>query len=263
MKKKQFVIIWIILALGMVLGSFVDLPLSLKLYDESNRLGIFMNFMAMVPSFILLEICCCVSSWYHRDDRQLFFLTALSCPVSGILCVDELYRRFHDDTRAVVIAGTVVGLLFLGLFALINPKVNRTQAVIAESVMMTAAGIFLATAALKYLWGRQRFYTMEDPLSQFTMWLKIKPLGIHDSNRSFPSGHTSFSALTLCVAAMPGVTDIRRRKIFFVIITIIWMIMVMYGRIVYGAHFMTDTCAGALVGTFCVYLGTRRIERRI
>ena len=75
MKKKQFVIIWIILALGMVLGSFVDLPLSLKLYDESNRLGIFMNFMAMVPSFILLEICCCVSSWEPAREGLIYSLS--------------------------------------------------------------------------------------------------------------------------------------------------------------------------------------------
>jgi membrane-associated phospholipid phosphatase len=263
MKKKQFVIIWIILALGMVLGSFIDLPLSLKLYDESNRIGIFMNFMAMVPSFILLEICCCVSSWYHRDDRQLFFLTALSCPISGILCADELYRRFHNDTVAVLIVGTVAGLMFLLVCAVVNPKISRRQAVIAESVMIAAAGIFLITATRKFIWGRQRFYSMEDPISQFTHWLKLSPIGFHDSYRSFPSGHTSFASLLLCAAAMPGIGDIRKRRILFLIIALGWLVMVMYGRIVYGAHFMTDTCAGALIGTFCVYLGTERIERRI
>ena len=263
MKKKQFVIIWTVLAAGMLLGSIIDLPLSLKLYDESNRIGIFMNFMAMVPSFVLLEICCCVSCWYHRDDKWRFLLSALCCPLSGILCADELYRRFNNDTKAVIFAGSVTGLLFLIVFAIINPKVNRRQAVIAESVMMAAAGIFFITAGLKVLWGRQRFYTMDDPISQFTHWLKLNPLGIHDSYRSFPSGHTSFSSLLLCAAAMPGIADIKSRRIIFVIIVFCWLIMVMYGRIVYGAHFMTDTCAGALIGTFCVYQGTKRIERRL
>lgn len=263
MKKKQFVILWIILALGMVLGSFIDLPLSLQLYDENNRIGIFMNFMAMVPSFILLEVCCCVSSWYHRDDRQLFFITALCCPLSGIFCADELYRWFNNNTMAVVITGTVAGLLFLTVFALINPRINRRKAVIAESIMFAAAGIFLFTTFLKFLWGRQRFYTMDDPLSQFTNWLKLRPIGFHDTYRSFPSGHTSFASLLLCMAAMPGIGDIRRRRVIFLIIAFFWLVMVMYGRIVYGAHFMTDTCAGALIGTFCVYLGTVRIERRL
>ena len=53
-----------------------------------------------------------------------------------------------------------------------------------------------------------------------------------------------------------------KRKIYIYPI-IIWIILVMYGRIVFGAHFLSDTCAGAIIGTACVYWGYLRLQRRL
>ena len=45
------------------------------------------------------------------------------------------------------------------------------------------------------------------------------------------------------------------------IIAFVWVFFVMYGRIVYGAHFLTDVCAGAIIGLIWCFVAQQLIEK--
>ncbi|MBR2544626.1 MAG: hypothetical protein IKE93_00510, partial [Erysipelotrichaceae bacterium] len=59
MNRKFFLIIWSILLAGLVIGTFTDLPLSLRLYDRNNVVAKRIDMFAMAPSMMLVEVCCC------------------------------------------------------------------------------------------------------------------------------------------------------------------------------------------------------------
>ena len=260
MKKKQFFVIWAVLFRGMVAGIWLDLPLSVKLYDPDNFMGKFMNAAAMVPSFLMLEMCCCIRISYNRDDKLMLTTYIARGLLAGAMCAIEINRGLkYSDYRAALI-GIVTAAVIMMVFMLMKPEVNRSHYVVSTSMIISAIGVFVFTAGLKYLWGRLRFYAMTDPFSEFTSWLFPSSFSLNDLNHSFPSGHTSFASLILYTAILPD--DNIKRKIYIYPI-IIWIILVMYGRIVFGAHFLSDTCAGAIIGTACVYWGYLRLQRRL
>ncbi len=260
MKKKWFFIAWAVLFRGMVAGIWLDLPLSVKLYDPDNFMGRFMNAAAMVPSFLMLEMCCCIRIRYNRDDKLMLAGYIGRGLLAGALCAIEVNRGLNNSDYLAALMGMATAGFIMAVFMLLKPEVNRSHYVVSTSVIISTIGIVLITAGIKHLWGRLRFYGMEDPLSEFTSWLFPTAFSLNDLHHSFPSGHTSFAALMLYAALLPD--DYLKRKIYIYPI-IIWIILVMYGRIVFGAHFLSDTCAGAIIGTACVFWGYQRLLRRL
>ena len=260
MNKKQFFVVWAILFGGMIAGIWLDLPLSVIVYDPDSFMGKFINAAAMVPSFLMLEICCCIRIRYNRDEKPLFYMYIAGGLLAGALCAIEINRRLKYPYHLAAVIGIVVAGIIEAVCMAAKVTANRSQYVISTSLITSAIGVFVITCVLKYLWGRLRFYGMEDPLNEFTSWLFPSSFSFNDLHHSFPSGHTSFASLILYAAIVPD--KYIKRKIYIYPI-IIWIIMVMFGRIVFGAHFLSDTCAGAIIGMTWVYWGYQRLLRRL
>ena len=262
MKKKYFIPLAVVLLAGLAAGTFLDLHISSIIYDPHDPVGIFVNMMAMGPSFLLLEISCCMFSIYNRNNNQRFTGMLLAL-VTGASCCYEIGKPFELELWISIIAGI---LLAGGIMAVVSrcfPTVSYRQYVVASSIMFSAILIFLMTESIKNIWGRRRFYSMDDPLSQFMAWFIPKPLAQNDFYKSFPSGHTAFSTLSLYAMFLPEMLNVKVTRRMVIFIGLGWIATVMYGRIVYGAHFLSDTCMGALIGITSVYLGSQRIEKRL
>ena len=72
-----------------------------------------------------------------------------------------------------------------------------------------------------------------------------------DEFRSFPSGHSIFSMLSMCILPslawlFPKFED-KHIRLFFC--GIVFGIIIMATRIILGAHYLSDTSAGAVIGT--------------
>ncbi len=262
MNRKSFLIIWSVLRAGLLIGTFADLPLSLRLFDRNNIIAKGIDEFAMAPSMLLVELSCCVYSWYNHKDRMRFIVGIMLTELMGFLCVNEINSRFGMDMALVIGLGTLLALASLVLVVKRRPDISETQYVTVVNIMQSALLIFVITSGLKTIWGRMRFYVMEDPVRQFTGWYVMKPWGISDSFRSFPSGHSSFSVMMFYLALMLKMQKVKHSRIAAAV-TVIWTAAVMWGRITYGAHFLTDTCAGALIGTICVYCGMHNIYKFI
>ena len=262
MNKKIFLIIWSILLAGLVIGTFTDLPLSLRLYDRNNVVAKRIDMFAMAPSMMLVEVCCCTFSWYNREDKARFTAGILLTVLMGFLVVNEINKRLGMNILVVIVLGAVLAAGSYAVMMIKKPEISETQYAAVTNMMLSALLIFVITSGIKTVWGRLRFYAMEDPAAQFTSWYVIKPWGLNDRFRSFPSGHSSFSVMMFYMTAVIGMQNVKTNRSVMALIAVLWTVAVMWGRITYGAHFLTDTCVGSLIGTVCVYKGMHNIYKK-
>ena len=124
---------------------------------------------------------------------------------------------------------------------------------------------------LKSFVDRPRFRSMNSDLGAsvggfdlYTRWYQVPDnadilrgtglIEYEDAFRSFPSGHTSNAGMSYCLIMLIPCLDIkdRRVKAALWIGPIVWTGMTAIGRMVAGAHFLSDVLVG---GTFAfVYM---------
>ena len=122
------------------------------------------------------------------------------------------------------------------------------------------AQAIILNVIVKPLWSRPRMRVIEvTPGLNFQpwwvignpdKWAYIAAGVIRDGFKSFASGHTAHAAIGLMLAGLPAAAfkekPSRRRVVFWVAAVV--AALVAFGRIVIGAHFLTDvSCGFALV----------------
>ena len=115
--------------------------------------------------------------------------------------------------------------------------------------------IVLSLASL-FSFGLKLFLSWPRPYSLSPEILQLAPV----STFSFPSGH----ATAVC-SILFGLVFFFPKKRFLIPVSI-WAILVMYSRLVFGVHFLTDILAGILLGfmtAFICYYGHKHIQKKI
>ena len=130
-------------------------------------------------------------------------------------------------------------------------------------VMVWAAQAIVLNLVVKPLWSRPRMRVIAvTPGLEFQPWWQIGHPGkasfiaagvIKDGFRSFASGHTAHAAIGLMLAGLPAAglrrRPSRRRVVFWAAVAVTSCVAL--GRIVAGAHFLSDvTCGFVLTFAF-------------
>lgn len=137
-------------------------------------------------------------------------------------------------------------------------------------------------SALKNYVDRVRFRAMNSAygqavggFDQYTRWYQVTdhaaafratPLvGYTDSFRSFPSGHTECAALSYCLIPLIDLFRVEKRgaKLALWLSPILWTALTAMGRIVAGAHFMSDVLIGGTIPFVLVILFREIFLRRL
>ena len=260
MKKSTFLTILAVMTVGMVTGTFLDLQISEKLYNDRNFIANFMNLMAMVPSCIIMLYCAGVVNWFLRKTK-LYYPSMLLPLGAGVMAWREIGKWAGFGKPVWILLGAACGAAAIILFYLRKPEITKKQFIIAFMFLAATGCIVVNVELLKRIMGRRRYYSMDDPAAQFTPWYKLNPGADGDIFESFPSGHTSFSMLLTFLIYMPEMIKVNLGKRPATIIALAWVAVVMYGRIVYGAHFLTDVCMGAIVGLIWCFICQLLIEK--
>lgn len=136
-------------------------------------------------------------------------------------------------------------------------------------------------SALKNYVDRVRFRAMNSAygqavggFDQYTRWyqvtdhaaaFRLAPLVRYtDSFRSFPSGHTECAALSYCLILFIDLFRVEKRgvKLALWLAPILWTALTAMGRIVAGAHFMSDVLFGGTIPFVLVILFREIFLRR-
>ena len=261
----------VVIALALVaVGSFVDFPLSCALYDASSPFAMFFAAYGAIPAPLgcvaagTLFVC-----GRNRDNKfpgmvqriggallllagvlLVCFLPALYLPVSPF---------FPAGVGLVLSAGTILVTCRLAKGA------DRTTIIrVALAIVLVLLCELVVVNLIKGAWGRPRMrLVVNHPEAYFHPWWQwgtvlkeaLLATGVAaDEFKSFPSGHAANATTMLLLGLIPYLKPpLQKYKTALVAFGFAWAAVVAFSRIMIGAHYLTDTTVGFLVGFLSVY----------
>ena len=256
----------VLLAL-LLLGSFLDLPISRLLYPgHESSLGQFFAAFGELPAFALLcgsGVLAIAHRGKLREQLRLVLLAGGVCLILG-----SIFLSVHEATDNVAALPMPVALLVtvfvdaLTAFALLYlTRECQTKTVLRFicTVVFVCVGIMLLINIIKVPWGRARMRLIVSTGNEtyFSNWwqagtaLKKKLVadGVSsDEFRSFPSGHTACAACAMLMLLLPTLyRRLHDKEKLFMAIGAGWTLLVAFSRLRMGAHFLSDVCVSSLL----------------
>lgn len=269
-RRILYGVILVTLAL-IAVGSFVDFPLSFALYDASNPFATFFAAYGAIPAPLgcvaagTLFVC-----GHNRDNKVLGTVQNIGGILLlfvGILLVCFL-PALYIPVSPLLLAG--VGLILSAGTILITCRLAKgaDRAMIfrvALAIVLVLLCELVVVNLIKVAWGRPRMrLVVSHPEAFFVPWWQLgnalkEPLmaaGVAaDEFKSFPSGHTANATTMLLLGLVPYLKpQLQKYQKALVAFGFAWAAIVALSRILLGAHYLTDTTVGFLVGFLSVYL---------
>lgn len=268
MKKMYWIIIAFALIL-LILGTFLDVQINQSLHAPGSPFGQFFAVAAMVPIWILIPIATgLMFGFLITQFSTLNYLWRFLCLALLLFGLYGIYERMLEMVGSRHLHGLPYGALvwmvvltFMGATALGAHFSRRhpREVMIAAFVGLTAiAGSRLILDNIKTLWGRQRFWTMDNPLLQFTPWYapqfpnqeRMTQMG--DAIKSFPSGHSMGSISTLWLSMLPSFLPFCQKHLSAWVNGLSLFALSFWGgtifsRILLGEHFLSDVAISGII----------------
>lgn len=135
-----------------------------------------------------------------------------------------------------------------------NRLLTRASAAILTQALLHTLAI---TDALKFWWGRVRFIDLSADHADYTPFY----LPLAGDGLSFPSGHVATACVFFPLALLLWRGQRRRAALLVGAAVIAFAGAVAAGRVLYGAHYLTDTWfslgLGVLIAPLSIWLGDR------
>lgn len=264
--KKDAAAITVILAFCLLVGSFFDYQISSALFNSSSLFGRFIEAAGELPFELTASIAGVMLVRAVRpDSRGSKWLAVLGILVNVGLAGYEIIGslRVGGKLIAVQLVLTFVLVIVANLIVYRLTRTTEPDELTRWALMVLAVWIaqaIILNAIVKPLWSRPRMRVIEvTPGLNFQpwwvignpdKWADIAAGVIKDGFKSFASGHTAHAAIGLMLAGLPTAAfkekPSRRRVVFWTAAVV--AALVAFGRIVIGAHFLSDvSCGFALV----------------
>lgn len=243
------------LAALLAAGTFVDLSLSMAVYQPQSLYGRFFEAFGELPGvlvaafgFAALLVTRCKKTKLsavgalagYGAPLVLFSVMAVAMPIH--------YLGNGKGFFLVPVLGILVaaGLVFA---AGRIPQAQRTALRQAAVVgILTFLCALIVVNILKNIWGRPRFRSMDDPALQFLAWYLPQGSAAGEEFRSFPSGHSANSSVIVWITLLPTfLPALKDKKAALFTAAAAWSLLTMFSRIVMGAHFLSDVATGTLI----------------
>jgi len=252
--KKTVVSFLIAAVVLLAAGTFFDLAIDEKFYNPASGFAKIFAIIGMFPQVILIVTAPAMMLAALCVRRKNLPVVSFIFIAALLICFEIYFSQdiIEYDLKnifgfygsiAVLIA--VIETVFLAALPFAKKKPRELFFVALAGIAALCAGYIVLSYAKLY-WGRQRFYTMDNPLLQFTRWYLPQGKGAGYDFESFPSGHSFASMLALWFALWPRFIERLKRftKPLFAI-TVLFGLVTMFSRIVYGRHFLSDVTMGA------------------
>lgn len=260
--KKDAAAIAVILAFCLLVGSFFDYQISSALFNSSSLFGRFVEAAGELPFELTASIAGVMLVRSARPDSKASkWLAALGVLINVGLFGYEIVGSLRVGGKLIA-AQLVLTFALVIVANLIVYRLTRTtepDELTRWALMVLAVWVVQAiilNVIVKPLWSRPRMRVIEvtqgldfQPwwvIGNPDKWAFIAAGVIKDGFKSFASGHTAHAAIGLMLAGLPAATfkekPSRRRVVFWVAAVV--AALVAFGRIVIGAHFLSDVSCG-------------------
>ena len=293
-KKRHFYIVIGILLAGFIVGSFLDLQINQALYSQGNMFGVIMAAFGTYPCYAGLSFTAgglLITSLKKKDLHIVlriisWFLVALGYGLSVYLGSKDVPSVNGFDNKQLLLPTMAINVFIFGGFGalgfLVCKKGDMNTLWIALMVM--AVVFIVALIPTSYLIKlvihrpRYRFVVNSGTVGFCNWWETCKDYKNYingdlelyghvitkEEFKSFPSGHSGSAAIMMMVLPYLSMffKKLKGKETMMFYIGFAWTLLMMFSRMLVGAHFLTDTCMGALIVVVVVYIGHEIATRK-
>ena len=195
-----------------------------------NRNFLILSFFALVVSFIILSFLVVQHPVPNLDVQISLFIQKIQSPVLDQIMLGISF--FGELPWSLIMVLMVAGIFFIFKF--------RREAYFITSILSSA----LVILGVKNIINRPRpteFYVRLVEINRF---------------QSFPSGHVMsyilfFGFIIILMKNLKTIPNTIRQTITY--ISLFLLILIPFSRIYLGAHWLSDTIGGVILGLICLY----------
>lgn len=248
----QITVLGILIVL-LIIGSLYDEAISSKLYAGDNVLSVMVEALGKMPLFIAVAVACCICFYCAKDKSNkklslcLQIIYVAGGVLSGILMLMDLFQLITEDSLTSAAMAAMGSVAFFTALTIFIPRLGRAklQRYKKWALITIVAGaiIVVLTALVKEVWGRFRPYEVADGMP-YSNWFSP---GSGDGE-SFFSGHAACGMGIMMFAPLLVINDSEPiKRIIYYILSALFITMTLLGRMMCGAHYLTDVAAGAII----------------
>lgn len=264
--------------IGIIIGSFADKGISMKLYDKNNGYGLFFESFGTALGYMMVPCgATCVflglrkyKKWWVTTLR--FILLIGASLAAGYIYGGSLYEGKEEygllvsKLPAYGFAFFMMGLAILLTYMFVDKKESRNLIVVGTVILLAMViQLVLLNFFLKYLAGRPRWrYLQGDALDpngineSFRAWWEMQPFKYKsgDYHKSWPSGHTATATIVTLLPLLGTVAEKKYKyePLVFFVFGVCYTFTMAFARIVAGAHFLSDVSFGSLFSLCAIVL---------
>ena len=275
-----------IVVLGLTLGAFFDLNIS-RVLAISETDGVLALRNHPISSIVLTIIgyflpvvfiafsAATIALNLLRKKEKMKVIEKLMCVVMfiGVIGVMAYFAYQTMETISSTKFGfwhylMMVLMIFVMTFLIwyvainLNPVVIKKTFVPAVFTVISYGAVFTFTEVAKLIWGRIRPRELVElgSLEGFVNWYQVSGFTGH---KSFPSGHSVEALMMLLVILwMTALGASKKAKTITTVGILCWTSLMMFSRVLAGAHFLSDVTAGFAVGFAFLYIAFVMYERK-
>jgi membrane-associated phospholipid phosphatase len=253
--KTLVIVLAVFFAALLVIASFFDLQIAEYIYNPKSEFAKFFATAGMLPQDALLILAPAMILAALFELRRKIKAAVMTAAIIAFIFVTavSLYYNLKGLAQGTGISTTILAavscfLIFVFFLAALpfakkKPKELLITALIGF-IAFNAGYLILQT--LKTVWGRMRFYKMDDPAVQFTKWYIPQGKAASDAFTSFPSGHSFSGMCAVWFALWYNFIDVLKKyKAVILAAALLFGFTVMLSRMIYGRHFLSDVIVGA------------------
>ena len=285
MKNRIHLLIVIaILLIGFVIGSFFDLEINQALFSKNNDFGLIMASFGVYPCYAGLAFIGggLFSVSIKRKDLPLWgkviscVLGSIAYALSVILCGREWpsvngYNNPNLEVASYLISAFVFGGVFA--FSFIICQKGDTKQLWRVFIIMTIIFTFalIPTAVIiKAIMHRPRYrYLVRTGALDFKNWwqsvsnykdyigLDIEGFAVtKEEFKSFPSGHSGTGMIMAMFLSYAPIffKKLEGKETLLFYFGVAYGLLMMFSRMLVGAHYLTDTCLASLIVMVVFYI---------
>ncbi len=278
--------IGIFLVIMLIVGTFLDYPISRELYQPDNGFGLILAAYGQLPSSagaVMAGTLFLIGR--SRGNRTVrVWQTVIGLVMIGVgvymLCENPVEYMDMNLVFSCIIA-LVITVLMMALAVFVSRNARKEDVLLVATVFLVTIVLQMVLINLiKIPWGRPRMRLIEaDAQVSFMPWYEpgtalkdsLVAAGVEaEEFKSFPSGHTGHAVILMLYGLLPWLRHGAGRTIhseredqalsltpsirLFVWIGFGWAVLVALSRMIMGAHFLSDTAVGFAVSFLCVLL---------
>lgn len=268
-----------------IVGTFLDLQINTALYSNRNTFGLIISAIGTTPGYGMFAIIGggFLTLFFKKEEyktwmRVLFIIATLGClGASTYFAGREFFgpNGFYWAARSFygyfISLPVMVGLTYFGYRLMRNVDNKNLWIILLVALVAFAFALTAGVTLFKVIFHRPRFRAIESTMIPYYPWYErcanykeyMQTFGLDSEEfKSFPSGHAAASMGVPLIAIFLPLIDEKYKKYRLPVFVcgLVFSLLVMFSRLLVGAHYLSDVSMGAIIVSICMIAGIEIIR---